>query len=190
MQPAEDGKIRLFVALDLPEAIRNGLAALRRDIPGCRWSSALHLTLRFIGEVGPDQATAARKALREVNTGCFSLTVQGLGLFARSSQTILWAGVRQEPGLLALKQAVDTLLAVHAGLAKPQGRFTPHITLARLKTTPAPELRAFVKERDHAAAGRFPVSSFGLFSSILAPGGAVHTLEERYPLAGWPAPQK
>ncbi|SBW09496.1 2',5' RNA ligase [uncultured delta proteobacterium] len=182
MPDAPGGKTRLFAAVAIPDGVTARMAALRADIPGCRWLTAHHLTLRFIGEVEQDQATAIRASLREVTAAPFSLAVRGLGLFAQSRQTVVWAGLEPSPALFRLKEGIDAALAGGAGLPEPRGRFTPHITLARLKTAPPAALRAHVRENAATGAGAFSVAAFGLYSSILAPGGAVHTLEEAYPL--------
>ena len=74
--PAEQTEqLRLFTAVELPADTRAGLAALQRDFPGMRWvePSRMHLTLRFIGEVGGDAAEAVRQALAGVRAAPFVL---------------------------------------------------------------------------------------------------------------------
>ena len=50
--------IRLFAALAVPEDIGEGLARRQQGLPGARWRplEALHITLRFMGEVREDVA--------------------------------------------------------------------------------------------------------------------------------------
>lgn len=84
--------------------------------------------------------------------------------------------------LLALKKQVDDALALHGGLKVPDGRFSPHITLGRAKRADRSALKNFTAKYGDATTAAFEVESFTLFSSVLAPGGAVHTAMERYPL--------
>ncbi|MCC8193590.1 MAG: RNA 2',3'-cyclic phosphodiesterase, partial [Deltaproteobacteria bacterium] len=130
-----------------------------------------------------DRARSIKTVLRDVRADNFLLTVRGFGMFARKQGTVVWAGVAPSPALLHLKEAVDAALA-GAGLPPSTGRFTPHLTLARLKTGPSSALCAFLKGHAATPAGTFPVTAFSLFRSVLDPGGAVHTLEEDYPLMG------
>ncbi len=175
---------RLFAAVELPEGIRAALEALQRKAPGIRRSSlaGAHLTLRFLGDVPLRDLPAVQKALRTVRAEPFSLRMQGLGLFARSGRGVFWAGLEESPALLDLKRQVDAALAAGAGISPDARRFSPHVTLSRLKTPPSPALRAFAAEHASESAGSFAVERFVLFGSLLTPGGAVHTPEEIYPL--------
>ncbi len=175
---------RLFVALPLPAPALACLEAVRAEAPGLAWTpkEALHLTLRFIGNVPQEDVPAVRAALRTVRAGPFSLRVRGLGMFARSRGAILWAGLEACPELTDLKRQVDAALERGAGLAPEPGRFSPHITLSRLKTSAPGSLRGILSRHAAVAGERFVVASFTLYSSLLLPGGSVHTPEEVYPL--------
>ncbi|CAK7044066.1 MAG: RNA 2',3'-cyclic phosphodiesterase [Desulfovibrio sp.] len=149
-----------------------------------RWTAPenLHLTLRFIGEVSLIQAEKIRVALEDVQAKSFSLHLWELGFFDRRAQAILWAGLDESQDLLLLKSRVDTALAAHANLQIPQGRFSPHITLGRMKNADRKALREFTAQHSNALKSEFPVTGFTLFSSVLAPDGAKHTIEARYSL--------
>ena len=108
------------------------------------------------------------------------MRVRGVGMFVGKQRVTLWAGLEPSPDLLALKQRIDGALNLHAGLAPDKGRFTPHITLRRIKSPVPDAVRRFVKTRAATALGGFSVRSFALFRSELRPEGAIHTLEERY----------
>ena len=178
--------LRLFTAVEPSAAVKSMLLSLRANIPGLKWTreNSLHLTLRFIGETPQDKLAAIKTALASVGAPCFSLSFNGLGLFERPAQTILWAGLEVCPELTALKRGVDAALAASMGLAPDKGTFSPHITLGRLKG-PAPEaLRLFVRDHSPQVAAQFAVTAFTLFSSVLQPSGAVHSPEGAYPLRG------
>ena len=184
-EPADLRKTaRLFVAVEPPEDFRYQLMLLKKEFPGAGWTARnnLHLTLRFIGERPLRCLPLIKRALRETRVGGFTLKMDRLGLFERSFQSILWAGLADSEGLSALKREVDYRLSLHLGLAPEQECFTPHITLSRVKIPIPGVWRNFIKTY-HPARSAFAVSSFTLFRSLLKPGGAEHVPEEIYPLA-------
>ena len=71
---------------------------------------------------------------------------------------------------------------MRAGLGPEQRKYTPHVTLARLKTVKAPRVGDFIATRNPFHAGPFPVESFTLFSSFLSAAGAIHRPEATYAL--------
>jgi len=80
--------VRLFVALEIPPAVRENLAALIRDLraiaPQPKWVRAenLHITLKFIGEVADTKLEAIRQALGKVRSEApVTLDFRGLGFF-------------------------------------------------------------------------------------------------------------
>jgi 2'-5' RNA ligase len=173
--------LRLFVAVDLPDAIRARLVEARKDFPGLRWTPPenMHLTLRFLGETGRQEAV--RNALRAAHVAPFSLRLSALGLFERRHHTILWAGLENSAPLSALKRQVDDLLAGALGLERERA-FSPHITLCRVRGGLPSGLRE--QAAGYCFADKsFAVQSFTLFRSVLLPAGASHMCLERYPPA-------
>ncbi len=75
--------LRLFVAVPLPENVRADLAGLCSGVPDARWVAAenMHLTLRFIGEVGRGDADDIHQALSRIHLPAFELVVSGVGCF-------------------------------------------------------------------------------------------------------------
>ena len=176
--------IRLFVGLALPEDVTRRLALLGGGIPGARWmdEEQLHLTLRFIGEVDGAQFDDIRLALSAVQSPAFPLTLSGMGHFGDGRKLrALWAGVAPSPDLVGLQERVESVL-VRAGLV-PEGRkFTPHVTLARLRDAPVARVADFLGAHGLFSAGPFPVEEFQLFSSHLSAAGSVYDVEETYAL--------
>lgn len=177
---------RLFVAIDLPEGVRETLAGLCCGIPGARWvpKEQLHLTLRFIGEVDGAQFRDIRQGLAEIDLPSFPLGLKGLGCFPpRKAPRVLWVGVEPaEGGLIRLRNRVESTL-VRLGLEPEHRKFAPHITLARLQDPPLGRLTNFLSGNGLFAAEPFPVSEFHLYSSVLSAKGALHTIEASYRLA-------
>lgn len=175
--------IRLFVGLDFPAPVRAELVGLTGAIPGARWMSEeqLHLTLRFIGEVDERMAEEIDLALARLASPAFELTLQGLGQFGDSAPHTLWAGVAPNEALMRLAAKIDGALR-QAGFAGDNRRFTPHVTLARLRNAPLSRVMAFISDHGLFRSAPFLVSAFTLFSSHLGHGGSHYVAEADYPL--------
>lgn len=175
---------RLFIAIDMPAAIKERLTTLCCGLPGARWVEPdhMHLTLRFIGEVDSTIFKDVREALTQVRGEPFSLQLDGIGFFPpRGKPRVLWAGIRKNAELLQLRNRVESEL-IRLGL-EPEGRkYAPHITLARLKNTPVPKAGAYLVHNALFATDLFQVNEFFLYSSVLNSKGAKHFIEEGYPL--------
>lgn len=177
---------RLFVAIDLPSAIRERLALLCCGLPGARWvePEQMHLTLRFIGDVDGAVMNRVREALAEVRADAFAMGLEGIGFFPpRGNPRVVWVGVRKCEPLLRLHHRVESVL-VRSGLEPEERKYAPHITLARLKNTPVSRAGGYLAQHGMFATEDFPVREFLLYSSVLNSRGARHYIEEGYPLAG------
>lgn len=175
--------IRLFVALELPDSVRDRLVALQGGVPGARWSRAeqMHLTLRFIGEVAENVAHDIDDALAVICASAFSLELSGVGEFGGKNPRALWAGVKNSEALLHLQRKVETALQ-RIGLPPEPRKYSPHITLARLKAAPHEKLVQFLTHGSLFAAGPFPANQFVLFSSHLSQSGSIYHPERVYRL--------
>ena len=176
--------IRLFVAIALPAAVRAALARLQCGVAGARWvvPENLHLSLRFIGEVDGETAQDVVDALERVDGVPFELSLGGVGHFGdRRRARVLWAGVRKSEPLAALRARVERALA-RAGLAPEGRRFSPHVTLARLKGVPVRELGPYLAANEPFRTEAFPVTGLVLFSSHLGHTGAQYRAEAEFPL--------
>lgn len=176
--------IRLFVGFPLPGDIRQQLSRLAAGLPGARWvdSDSYHLTLRFIGEVDLATAEDIDAALLGIDVEPFEVRLSGVGYFGKpKAPRQLWVGVERSEPLLRLQGKIETALQ-RIGLPAEERKFTPHVTLARLKATPVNRLETYVAANSRFAAGPFTVSEFTLFSSFLSSSGAIHTPEAAYVL--------
>ena len=175
---------RLFVSIDLPQAVKRELAGICLGLPGARWvaDEQIHLTLRFIGEVDGGLVQDIREGLAEIHTSAFAMRLVGLGVFPpRRQPHVLWAGVEPVEPVVALRNRVESLL-VGLGFA-PEGRkFLPHVTMARLRDTPVARLTDYLAGNALFASSEFEVDAFHLYSSVLTSKGAIHQIEASYPL--------
>lgn len=181
--------MRLFVAIDLPEALKQQLSALTTRIDGVRWTETanLHLTLRFIGDVPQDTADAIQAALSDVQSSPFSLQLNGVGTFPanpRKSPRIIWAGLTNPPTIQSLHEKIEKAVS-DLGPTPDNRPYTPHITLGRVKSADDGTLSAirhFIQHNSGFHTEAFMPAEFILMESLLLPSGAKYTPLARYPL--------
>lgn len=175
---------RLFTGVEIPSDIGQALASLRGGLPGARWTEPedYHLTLRFIGNV--DEATAGEIAslLGRVKRIPFDLRMEGLTSFGgRKPRAVVATFASAQP--LMEVQAEHERLMQRIGLT-PEGRkYTPHVTLARLRNSSSREVAEYLAARGYFRTAAFPVSRFVLFSSRNSSGGGPYLVEAAYPLS-------
>lgn len=138
--------MRTFVALNLPEDVRRAAhAALDpmrdRRLP-LRWVNepALHLTLRFLGDIEPSHVAPLTEALRSVAAARdpLSIRIAGLGAFPSLRRAnVVWLGVAADPSLAAVYRTLETAL-FSLGWSREQRPFRPHVTVARLRNGARP----------------------------------------------------
>lgn len=182
-------EIRSFIAIELPEEVRGGLARLRNELKRnehkfVKWVNpdGLHLTLKFLGNIPSKRVTEIINAIEEVTQGvsAFHLEISGLGAFPSLRQArVFWVGIGGEVDKLSkLQQNIDSALAV-LGFAKEERPFVPHLTLARLRPGASPlERRSFGELVDSTIFEdkyHIEVEAVSLMRSQLTPAGAVYT---------------
>lgn len=188
-------KIRCFVSIELPGELKASIAAktefLRaeggRDI---KWVSpaSLHLTLKFLGYVPEEQMGKIVELLSEAAKGRrpFALEVSGAGVFPSESRPrVLWLGLKGElDSLLKLRQSVEDAL-VPAGFEKEGEGFSPHLTIARLKSPrPVPGLQSAFSTLKDTVFGNIMVENICLMKSELRPAGSVYTKLAEFEFSG------
>ena len=175
--------MRLFVAIALPDYVADSLLAMQAGVPGARWQTReqLHLTLRFIGEVdGPGKA-AVEDALATISAPPFTVELHGVGEFGGKRPHSLWVGVREAQPLLHLNRKIESALQ-RIGLEAERRKFTPHVTLARLKGTPHGAVADFLTDHALYASAPFAVDGFILYSSLVTAHGSLYRAEKAYRL--------
>ncbi|MCU0831499.1 MAG: RNA 2',3'-cyclic phosphodiesterase [Rhizobiaceae bacterium] len=179
---------RLFTALEVPRSVAVGLSLLKGGLPGARWIEPenYHITLRFIGDIDDRAADDLAEALERINAPAFPLSVRGLSVFGSKNPHALIACVEPHPALLTLQGDIDRLCQ-RLGLAPDPRRFTPHITLARLKNAKPADAGRYLMERGLVYVPDFTAARFVLMSSRDSIGGGPYAVEADYPLTRAPS---
>jgi RNA 2',3'-cyclic 3'-phosphodiesterase len=172
--------VRLFVALDLTdeirEALRQPIAKLKPLAKSARWArpEGMHVTLKFIGHVDPAKVEAIIAALATVRSNApVEMQIRGVGFFPHKRQPrVLWCGIEASANLAPLAAEIERTLEP-LGIPREERKFTPHLTLARLKDSHGVDnfVRAAEEMKSHVF-GSARASEFHVFESMTKPSGA------------------
>jgi len=183
--------VRLFVAVTLPDAVRERLARAQERLRAAQadvsWVKPenIHLTLKFIGDSDRKRLARIQPALQQVGpqVAAFSLTLAGLGIFGGRAPRVVWVGTSAgAEALAALAGRVDEALG-RVGIAKERRPFSPHATLGRVRSPRNAEvLLALAAEAAGEHFGAVPVGEFVLMQSRLHPQGSIYSVVDRVAL--------
>jgi 2'-5' RNA ligase len=193
-------QIRVFVAVELPEALRAYLGTLQFQVgtsaEAARWVGPhlLHITVRFLGEMSEERVKSVETATvaAAIVLRPFVLVLARMGAFPHArSPRVLWVGLESDAGFASLQHLhaeVENRLD-QQGFGREQKPFSPHITLARLPDrSSAEERRALgdawvsLTRRTADSPRSFPVNAVTVMSSDLRSGGPHYTALARVPL--------
>ena len=193
---ADGGKLRLFVAVAVPEDIKAPLGELQRELRERLGRSLIswtrpenfHLTLRFLGDVASNRVEELTHALAIAAAphAPMKLSVTGLGCFPNTRRPrILWAGIRDEADVLTVL-ARRVVEATNSFSNQPaEERFTGHLTLARVRRIHREDsstLDRFIQETSARSLGSWRAGNVELIRSELHPSGSRYTTLARLPL--------
>ena len=167
---------RLFIALDLPDSVKEKLAALCYGIPEARWAKKeqFHLTLKFIGGVEGHIMEDIAQALSEIRFSPFEIRLSGLGCFPpKQAPRILWAGVESGEELGRLQKKIERRL-FEIGIEQEKRKFSPHITLAKFDQVPLSHIIPYLSEHGGFKTESLTVTHFSLYQSHLSPKGSIY----------------
>lgn len=174
---------RLFTALEIPRNVAMSLSLLRGGIPGARWIDVenYHITLRFIGDVDGRTADEIVDRLDRIDRPEFQINVNGIGSFGSKKPHSVWAGVTPTEDMYALQGEIERICQ-RIGLPPDPRKFTPHITLARLKNCRLDDVVHYLAGRGNFFTQPFMATRFVLMSSKESVGGGPYLTEELFPL--------
>ena len=176
---------RLFTGIEIPEPLARELALIRGGLSGARWVEPenFHITLRFLGDIDQGLAREAYLELWRVRREPVQITLGELSFFGGERPRSLIIKVQPSDDLMEL-QAEHERIMRRIGLAPETRRFTPHVTLARLRREATPEAVAMAL----SAAPVFKLLSFTadrvtVFSARDSTGGGPYVAEAELPFA-------
>jgi 2'-5' RNA ligase len=175
--------LRLFVGIEFPPELKLHLSLLQSGVAGAKWVDPgnFHLTLRFIGEVDEGTAADVDEALLRLKARPFSLQLAGTGTFGGDKPRQLWVGVEREPTLTTLQGKIELAL-IRARLPPEPRKFSPHVTLARLRDPRRGELQEYLAAHAQFRAEPLRVDRFSLIASYPTKAGSVYEDQTDYEL--------
>ncbi|MBE7248764.1 MAG: RNA 2',3'-cyclic phosphodiesterase [Actinomycetospora chiangmaiensis] len=175
---------RLFTGIEVPSEAGLMLSAFRGGLPGARWvePTDYHLTLRFIGDVDGGLAEEITQALTEVQARPpLALSLDALAVFGGDRPHALFARVVPDPDLAELQAEHERILR-QLGVAPDTRRFTPHVTLARLKRGAGPDgVAQYLAMQPVFPRIAFTARRAALYSARESVGGGPYVVEAAYP---------
>jgi 2'-5' RNA ligase len=174
---------RLFTGLELPEVVVGQLALLRGGIVGARWLEPedYHITLRFIGDIDARAARDIDDALRDIHLPKAPIRFGELSWFGGDKPRAVVAKVKAEPTLMDLQAEQERRLR-RIGIEPETRKYTPHVTLARLRGAGQATIASYLATRGVLIADSFAAERFVLYSARAGSGGGPYVVEAAYPL--------
>ena len=175
---------RLFTGIELPAEIGLALSGFRGGLSGARWVEPenYHITLRFIGDIDERMADEVCSVLGERRQRApIDITLDGLDSFGGSKPRAVFARTSGSGELNELQAEQERLLR-QVGLPPETRKFTPHVTLARLKHVSPVDVADYIAMRGHFPKLTFTADRFVLYSSRASVGGGPYVVEAAYPL--------
>jgi len=182
--------VRLFIAIELPDDVREHLVQLRdrlkAQIAGAWYTrdQNLHVTLKFLGEVDERRSSELIESLSKVRIGgAIQASADKIECFPdRGPLRIVAAGFGGDlDAFAALHRAIEQRCQ-HLGFERETRKYRPHVTLARARPTLPSSVRKIAAE---TAASMLPgpafaVQEFALVQSRLKPQGAEYQTIQRF----------
>jgi 2'-5' RNA ligase len=174
---------RLFTALELPDAVVSQLALARGGVVGARWLEPedYHVTLRFIGDIDARAAREVDEALEDIRRPKALVRFEGLSWFGGDKPRAIVAKVRADPALMDLQADQERRLR-RIGIEPETRKYTPHVTLARLRGVGQASVASYLASRGALIAESFIAGRFVLYSARDGSGGGPYVVEAAYPL--------
>jgi RNA 2',3'-cyclic 3'-phosphodiesterase len=159
------------------------LALARGGVVGARWLEPedYHVTLRFIGDVDARAAHDIAETLGDIHRSKTPIRFEGLSWFGGDKPRAIVARVKADPALMDLQAEQERRLR-RVGLDPETRKYTPHVTLARLRGVAQTAVADYFAARGVLLAESFLAERFVLFSARDGSGGGPYLVEAAYPL--------
>ena len=187
--------MRCFIAIDISEEIKTQLAGLQQELAGSvdirkgdvKWvrPEAMHLTLKFLGEIRDADVVEICRIVKDVagRHRAFDFAVKEVGHFGGRSARVLWVGAGTgSEALSALHEDLEEQLD-QAGWPKEGRKFSAHLTLCRVRNTKAgAKLAEATGQFRDFDLGTMRADSVSVYESRLTPQGPIYTCLGNYRL--------
>ncbi len=178
---------RFFTALAIPDDVCDTLRLMQGGVAGARWTARadFHITLNFIGDIDNETLEQVDDALDDLRASAFDYTLAGTGSFAQGDwPNVLWMGVEAPPDLADLRHGIDRKFRA-GGLPYEARKFTPHVTMARLRHADSDDIARFMQVHNLFRSRPIRAESVILYESLH--GQKTGETEQRYvPVAEYP----
>ena len=196
MKPAVNA--RLFVAVDIGDAVRREAARVITTLamkleaaktpPRVTWvkPAALHVTVKFLGEVEPEEVERLTRSLAPpMALAPFDIAWRGIGTFPNNRQPrALWLGVINGAAQLAAIEAEVSKRVAGSALELDERALLPHLTLGRVKMAGAGVDWPKVLQACEVRSAISHVDKVSLYQSELSQHGPHYTELVSAPLVG------
>ena len=177
--------LRLFIALEMDTLLHAGIEALANDIKRlglhASWVPVhnMHLTLKFLGDTDEKFVEPVKRIIDECAhvTAPFEISLQDAGVFPDFRRPrVLWLGCSDSSGSTSKLHGFLESKLSHLGFPLENRHFSPHLTLARIKSPKNKEdLRRFLAEKQgDLLIGKSRIEGITLFKSDLSQAGAIY----------------
>jgi 2'-5' RNA ligase len=192
--------LRTFIAIDVPPAVLDTITRIQNRFKSlglhASWVKPgnIHLTLKFLGDTDPDRIPGIQNKLTETLAPFtpFRLSLNSAGVFPDTKHPrVLWVGLKDEEGTLETLQTAIEKALESVGFPREQRSFSPHLTLARIKSPwgiKSPKEKKELKDeldavnQEGIGSHPFDVSEIKLYESQLTPKGSIYTVLANFKL--------
>ena len=170
--------VRAFIALELSKDIKNQLSSAQDAIRGCRARLTfvdpknIHITVKFLGEVDGKTLQKVMDALKSVTCIPFSITAGTVMVNNPKRPHTIWSAIDDAGQIRQVFLHIEDVLAP-LGFERETRNFTPHATLARVKS-PDPSLLLMLDTLKMDSYGSCVIRGLKLKKSTLLPQGPVY----------------
>ncbi|MDA0834668.1 MAG: RNA 2',3'-cyclic phosphodiesterase [Planctomycetota bacterium] len=181
--------VRSFVGVSVPalpivNTVLRKLNAMGTAIKTVQ-EATLHVTLKFLGDVPADRIAPIGNAIAKsaANFSAHRIELHGIGTFPDERRpSVIWIGLKPVETLVTLASEIE-LAMCDFGFEPESRAFSPHLTLARVKTKPPSTLFELIEAHRRTPFGDFAVEEVKLYRSELTPGGPVYSVLKTCPLS-------
>ena len=178
-------QIRTFIAIEIPSRIRERIAQLQERLLAvdCQASwvkpANIHLTLKFLGDISRVRMSDVISGVERAGAAGapFELEIEGCGCFpSPRNPRVFWIGLHEDEtnSLAKLYAAIESEMA-RSGFTRDKKPFSPHLTIARLRSPRNARVLAEQLQSIGFEAERFTTRDVIVMKSDLNPSGSIYT---------------